>query len=246
MSKRSGVTYIRIPVQLFELHISSAHELAILALAVGFGPEGLRMSNAELANLLRIDRRHIPRILGRLVRRGALTSTAEKGRRILYCTDTKVVTPADTKMVTGGHQSGDEVTPKLPCPSITEVTEATERPARTSSPEALEDDALFRRFWSTYPRKVAKVDARKAWGKLRPDAALAERIIAGVESYAATEQWRREGGRYIPNPATFLNKRRWEDEIQPATVGAALGCAPCDEDEAVRALQSVGLWKGEQ
>ena len=27
-----------------------------------------------------------------------------------------------------------------------------------------------------------------------------------------------EGGRYIPHPATWLNGRRWEDEINPAKI----------------------------
>ena len=30
-------------------------------------------------------------------------------------------------------------------------------------------------------------------------------------------QWQRENGRYIPNPATWLDQGRWEDE--PAQVG---------------------------
>ena len=27
-----------------------------------------------------------------------------------------------------------------------------------------------------------------------------------------SEQWRRENGQYIPNPATWLNQERWNDE----------------------------------
>lgn len=76
---------------------------------------------------------------------------------------------------------------------------------RTSSLKALDDDVLFARFWSVSPKRVGKLAARKVWTRLR------------------TEQWQRDGGRYIPNPATFLNQRRWEDEIEPSTVGAALG-----------------------
>jgi hypothetical protein len=28
-------------------------------------------------------------------------------------------------------------------------------------------------------------------------------------------QWLREGGRFIPNPATWLNQERWGDEPDP-------------------------------
>jgi len=234
---KSSVTYIRIPVHLLGLGVRSAHELALLGLAVGFNGKGIRLSNAELARLLGADRRNIPRLVGRLVEQGYLWTEIRDGRRMIHPTDIILKSPPDFNFTTKCLQSDDEVTSDLPCPYRSEVTKVTETPARTSSPKALEDDALFRRFWGAYPKKVAKVDARKAWAKLHPDADLAERIIAGVESYAATEQWQREGRRYVPNPATFLNKRRWEDEVEPVTVGAALGCGPCDEDEAWHLLK---------
>lgn len=244
MSK--GITFIRIPIHLLGLGLRSAHELALLGLAVGFNGQGLRLSNSELARLLQMDRRHVPRLVGRLVGQKYLRIETNDGRRIIHPTDTLLASPPDTNLVTKGHQSGDEVTPDLPCPSITEEPKASEMRGRTSSLKALDDDVLFARFWSVYPKRVGKLAARKVWTRLRTDAALTDRIIAGVEQYAQTEQWQRDGGRYIPNPATFLNQRRWEDEIEPSTVGAALGCAPCDEDEAKQLLRDAGLWEGEQ
>lgn len=76
--------------------------------------------------------------------------------------------------------------------------------------------ATFARFWQAYPRKVAKPAALKAWEKLKPDDLLAERICRAVGAQAATDQWRKDGGAFIPHPATWLNGRRWEDEIAPA------------------------------
>lgn len=73
------------------------------------------------------------------------------------------------------------------------------------------DDA-FSRFWSAYPRKVGKGAAEKAWSKARING-HADDVIAAVEQQAASEQWRKDGGQYIPNPATWLNQRRWEDEF---------------------------------
>ena len=29
-----------------------------------------------------------------------------------------------------------------------------------------------------------------------------------------TEQWQKEGGRFIPNPTTWLNQGRWDDEYE--------------------------------
>jgi hypothetical protein len=66
-------------------------------------------------------------------------------------------------------------------------------------------------FWPAYPKKEAKADALAAIRKLNPDADLRVEILKGVTRAIVTEQWRKEGGKYIPYPATFINKRRWED-----------------------------------
>jgi hypothetical protein len=87
--------------------------------------------------------------------------------------------------------------------------------------------AEFERFWSVYPKKVGKKDAERAFEKaikgMRDDGHTAsssptDRMIAAVERQKCSEQWLKEGGRYIPNPATWLNQGRWEDEL-PAAKG---------------------------
>jgi hypothetical protein len=71
----------------------------------------------------------------------------------------------------------------------------------------------FLTFWEAYPKKTGKGEAWKSWQKLRPSKSLAEKITAAVRQQAASNKaWKREEGRFIPNPATFLNQRRWEDE----------------------------------
>lgn len=69
----------------------------------------------------------------------------------------------------------------------------------------------FDQFWSIYPRKVAKADARKAWAqteKIRPDL---KTIISAIQAACKTEQWMRSGGQFIPYAATWLRGERWED-----------------------------------
>lgn len=70
----------------------------------------------------------------------------------------------------------------------------------------------FDAFWSAYPKRVAKQDAQKAWDALHPDAALTEQILAAVAAQRRWPQWTRNAGQYVPNPATWLNHRRWTDE----------------------------------
>lgn len=72
-------------------------------------------------------------------------------------------------------------------------------------------DELFERFWNAYPKKKAKVDARNAWNRLAPDMDLCWKMSAALTQQKQSEDWKREAGRFIPYPATWLNQRRWED-----------------------------------
>lgn len=74
------------------------------------------------------------------------------------------------------------------------------------------DDGLFDEFWAAYPKHVAKQPARRAFERLKPDRALLDKMLAALRWQTQSEQWTKDGGRYVPNPATWLNARRWEDE----------------------------------
>ena len=71
---------------------------------------------------------------------------------------------------------------------------------------------LFDRFWGAYPRKVSKADARKAFAKLNPDGELVEAMLRALDWQKRLPEWTKDGGQFIPSPATWLNARRWEDE----------------------------------
>jgi len=76
---------------------------------------------------------------------------------------------------------------------------------------------LFDEFYALYPKKVAKADAQKAWVKINPDEELFDTIMLKLRILVDTDGWKKEDGKFIPYPATWLNKRRWEDEIGEAT-----------------------------
>jgi len=97
----------------------------------------------------------------------------------------------------------------------TAVKPPAPRPVK-SEPEA------FATFWNCYPRKVAKPVALKAWMKINPDEAIQKAIIYGLSRAKLSEQWQRDGGQYIPHPATWLNQRRWEDQ-QPEPMDSGSG-----------------------
>lgn len=75
------------------------------------------------------------------------------------------------------------------------------------------EPSYFDLFWDSYPRKVGKVDAKKAWSRIPGVERHAMEIISAVEKYKKTTRW--SDWEFVPNPATFLNQRRWEDEIRP-------------------------------
>lgn len=70
----------------------------------------------------------------------------------------------------------------------------------------------FDDFWAVYPRKVGKDAARRAWEKRRISAETAATIIAALAWQKQQDAWLRDGGRFIPNPATWINQGRWQDE----------------------------------
>ncbi len=71
--------------------------------------------------------------------------------------------------------------------------------------------SAFIEFWVAYPSKVGKEAAWKAWKKHKPQLPA---VMAALAWQRTTKQWR-DG--IIPNPATYLNQHRWEDERRDIT-----------------------------
>jgi hypothetical protein len=97
-------------------------------------------------------------------------------------------------------------------------------------------DARFNAFWKAYPRKVGKDAARKAFDKRKPDDALVQCMIRAIVWQARSEDWRKDGGQYIPHPATWLNEGRWMDEgiISPTAPAVELWQPPAAMTDAER------------
>lgn len=72
----------------------------------------------------------------------------------------------------------------------------------------------FDAFWNTYPRKVGKAAAEKSFKKLNADDGLLKVILLAIDNQKQSKQW--SDKQFIPHPATWINQRRWEDEIDNA------------------------------
>jgi uncharacterized protein YdaU (DUF1376 family) len=115
--------------------------------------------------------------------------------------------------------------------SATAVTVHTDSADGVASVTARPSDVRFERFWVAYPKKAGKAAAWRAWKKLHPSETLTDTMIAAVDAQRAQDQWRVEHGRFIPNPATWLNRGQWEDEV-PSAREAAETCPRCGRPQA--------------
>lgn len=77
----------------------------------------------------------------------------------------------------------------------------------------LKEDKFFDLFWLNYPKKVGKDGAKKAWKKVRRPAEVIEKLKVILPIQIESEQWQKNNGQFIPNPATYINQGRWEDEV---------------------------------
>lgn len=85
---------------------------------------------------------------------------------------------------------------------------------------------LFEDFWLAYPLKVGKPKALASWRTQKLDGCC-EVVIGGLERWKLSPQWRRDSGKFIPHPTTFLNQRRWEDSPEPDVPRTIINEADC-------------------
>ncbi len=79
---------------------------------------------------------------------------------------------------------------------------------------------LFDPFWLTYPKKRKKKTAREIWKRKKLDG-KADMIMADVAKRMKSDGRWLDG--YIPDPPTYLNQERWDDEIETKPNGNGNG-----------------------
>jgi uncharacterized protein YdaU (DUF1376 family) len=90
----------------------------------------------------------------------------------------------------------------------------TDKNTKSTTPAA---DDLFPQFWKLYPNKKGKAAAEKAWKKLKVTDELFALITKGLGKQCVSPAWTKDDGQFIPHPATWLNGKRWEDEVTVST-----------------------------
>ena len=85
----------------------------------------------------------------------------------------------------------------------------TEREGERETKKKVFADDKFDAFWIAYPKKVAKEDAISAWKKIKIDDLIFAKMLKAIKDQKLSETEKQ----FIPNPATWLNKKRYEDEV---------------------------------
>lgn len=76
-----------------------------------------------------------------------------------------------------------------------------------------EYEKSFEEFWKEYPEKVGKGKAYDSWKKLSDETKL--KCLEQIKLQVINKHFRNKSGvDYIPHPTTWLNQKRWEDEVK--------------------------------
>ena len=96
---------------------------------------------------------------------------------------------------------------------VTAMTPESSEPSRTVKTPLPPDGgaAGFDAILDAYPNKANRLKAERRWTRLRPDAALQAVMLRSIEAQAKTPKWRKDGGQFVPELATWLRNRCWQD-----------------------------------
>ena len=111
-------------------------------------------------------------------------------------------------------------------------------PFRIQSESKSEDNARedFEKFWSAYPRKAG--NKQKAFEAFKKAGVSLEILLDAIENQKQSSQWSKDNGQFIPHPTTWLNGKRWEDQL-PADSRIPKGASGILGDAEMEAIQRV-------
>lgn len=114
-----------------------------------------------------------------------------------------------------------------------------QRPRKNATAES--DFPGFVTWWSLYPpthRKEKRADCLRLWQRMGLEV-KSQIVIEGLNRWAASQEWAKNAGAYIPGPHPWLNARRWEQN--PPAAGTvketANGRNNADQRRATQALR---------
>lgn len=153
------------------------------------------------------------------------------------------------------HQRIQTKKSKFPAPDDGDIVNSTvshgESPSESNpiqseskykSESKSEDNAReeFEKFWSAYPRKAG--NKQKAFEAFKKADVSLDILLAAIKNQKQSAQWSKDNGQFIPHPTTWLNGKRWNDEMTGTTVPCgALGQLGEAEEEAIRRVMAEDI-----
>lgn len=199
--------------------------MAIVRLTYGWQKKEDSITNKRIVELTGLNKAHASRTVSELVARNMVTKA---GNKIGLCKDHQGwrELPIRVTVTNRGNRVTDWGNRLLP----DGVTQKRAKIVRTGADEELKkrkklikrntrsetDFSLFQKFYDSYPVHKGKQPAIKAFSKLDPQNGTLETILAAIESQKAYRDHMKAAGQWCPDwpyPATWLNERRWEDEL---------------------------------
>ncbi len=254
---------MRKPVRLYfkaEPVIKTIKELTyvqrdILCLIVAFKDKGLRVLNPVISEGLLLSESYVGKVINRLEKTGYIRiEKAQSPHRVLYWSKKTKALLCTT--VPSGNESTQHPSAKL----LSTPVQSTQHPSAkcivskegnkvnkgekpvcsdknfsAQSSRTPQENNAFEKFWKAYPKKVAKKDALKAWQKIAPDQRLFEKVMSALEIHKQQHSRIKDAGKFVPNPATWLNAERWNDEL----VEPDFSTREVSEAEAEQFMQEV-------
>ncbi len=234
-----AIEYIVIPAAILRLKDLNLRQKLLLALVVAFDGKGFRMSNQAIGEILGILPSRVTELFADLESKGYVEIKNRKSRyRTIYFRRNPKV---GSNLLSTKSESKSVLLSTLDGSTFDESRNITKEELKKCAPKAKKPlcDKSFQRFWESYPKKQGKLDAQRAWGKLKPDTGLAEQIVKDVERRSRTVDWLKDGGKYVPMPTSYLSGRRWEDELPEPKRGDS-GWLPTEE-EAETIMRECGM-----
>lgn len=201
--------FTQVPNELLNDHTISLKAKGLWAL-MDSKPDGWTFYESALAKECKEGKEAISSGLDELVEAGWLRRSGgrEEGTHRFTAYDYELLVTRDGKAVT--ENPSRETRDGKPATSNTE-----ERNKEEDIPPVVPQSPLgFDAFWQAYPLKVGKPKALASWNKQKLEAISGD-VLGGLDRWKRSSQWKRDGGKFIPHPTTFLNQRRWEDSPEP-------------------------------
>lgn len=227
-------------------HVRRSDLLVLLALIqhTNKNADTVWPSVERLAEYTRFSERQVIRILAKLEEK-QLIERDKRGRGRVYRMAPALRSAAGRTgdmHVTHGQTIGDkDVMPHMTPASSTHDKDValSIKEDTKGSIDAQNGLAGWEEFWAAYPRKESKKDAKAAFRQTRKVRPPLPQLLAALRAFCKSDNWQREGGRFVPYPASWLRKERWRDMEPAAELEAAPSASVPSEDQWRRALVAL-------